>query len=244
MTTASSIITDAYRESNLIPMGNSPNANQITEALGRLNTLLSSTIGNEAGDAFSDLNIGGTFDQSWDTTYYVPSNVRLVLNISSPLTLKLHPQPFEGQRLSVVDAGGTLGSDNLTLDGNGRKIEGGASVVLSTNGDTRQWFYRADLGEWVKCATLIIDDDIPFPPEFDDYFITMLALRLNPRYGQALAAETLETLKRSRNQLRARYHAWKQISPDYSGRGLLADTTYGLNENSEDFNKGRPFPWR
>jgi hypothetical protein len=244
MTTASSIITDAYRESNLIPMGNTPNTNQQTEALGRLNTILLSLIGYEVGEPVEDVNIGGTYDQSWDTSYYVPSNVRLILNLSSATTLKLHPQPFDGQRLVAVDAANNLGTHSLTLDGNGRQIEGAATLTLNTNGDTRQWIYHSESGNWVKVTTLLYTDTMPYPAEFDDFFITTLAMRLNPRYGQALQPETVEAMKRARGQLRARYHAWKQISPDYSGRGLMADTTYGVDTNLTDFNLGRPFPWR
>jgi hypothetical protein len=244
MTLASSIIADAYRESNLIPMGNVPNANQITEALGRLNTLFASTIGNEAGDAFEDINIGGTYSDEWETTYFVPSNVRMVFNLSSSKTLCLHPRPFEGQRLSFVDAAGNLATYPVTIKGNGRKIEGATTLTLNTNSDTRQWFYRADLGSWVKITSLLSSDDIPFPSEFDDYFITMLALRLNPRYGQNIAPETGKALERARGQLRARYHAWKQISPDFDGTGLMNDPNYNLSPSSTDFNSGRPYRWR
>lgn len=244
MTLASDIITDAYRESNLIPMGNSPNTNQQTEALNRLNTILLSIIGYEVGDSLEDVNIGGTYDQSWEASYYVPSNVRLVTNLSSNTTLKLHPQPFNGQRLAVADAANNLGTYNLTLDGNGRRIEGAATLTLSTNGDNRQWIYHSESGNWVKLTTLLYSDTMPYPDEFNDYFITMLAMRLNPRYGQQMSGESLEALKRARNQLRARYHAWKQISPDFDGRGLMADTTYGVDNSLSDFNLGRPFPWR
>lgn len=241
MTLASSIITDAYRESNLIPMGNAPNTNQTTEALGRLSSLILSTIGNEVGDSLDELNIGGNYDQSTVCSDAIPDNARLVLNLSSARTLNLDPYPFEGQRLSFVDVAGNLATYNLTLDGNGRKIEGGATIVLSTNSDTRQWMYRSDLGEWVKVTTLASSDALPFPIEFDDYFITMLAMRLNPRYGQALAAETVMTLKRSRNQLRARYHAWKQIRSDLDTRGFAGDKFQNTNN---EFNSGRPYSWK
>lgn len=244
MTLASSIITDAYRESNLIPMGNASNTNQTTEALGRLNTIVISTIGNEAGDALDDLNIGGNYDQSSICTDFIPDNARLVLNLSSPKTLKLDPYPFEGQRLSFVDVAGNLATNNLILDGNGRNIEDVATLTLDTNGDTRQWMYRADLGAWVKVTTLISTDTLPFPPEFDDYFITMLAMRLNPRYGQALAGETVMSLKRSRGQLRARYHAWKQIRPDLDTRGYTSNPFASGDTSNSEFKAGRTFSWR
>lgn len=243
MTTALSIITDAYRESNIIPMGVSPNTNQQTEALARLNSLVLSTIGNEVGDALDDLNIGGNYDQSSLTDEFIPDNARLVLNLSAADTLKLHPSPIEGQRVSVVDAKDNLATYNLTIDGNGRQIEGASSVVLNVNGETRQWMYRADLGEWVKISALLIGDALPFPQEFDDYFITMLAMRLNPRYGQALSNETMLAMRRARSQLRARYHAWRQIRSDLDTRGFHNDPQ-NWSSRPNEFKTGRPFSWR
>jgi hypothetical protein len=244
MSTALSIITDAYRESNLIPLGNSPNANQQTEALTRLNNIVFSTIGFEAGDMLDDLTIGGTYDQSSYLTDYIPDNARLQLNLSTPLTFKLDPRPFEGQRVHIVDVKNNMGTYPVTIDGNGRQIEGAATLTLNTNGDNRTWMYRADIGNWVKLSTLLIGDNLPFPSRFDDYFTTMLALRLNPRYGQTMTAETMEALKRSRSMLRGHYHAYKEIRPDLDTRGMTNDELGYPGSSGSDFNVGRPGPWR
>jgi hypothetical protein len=240
-TLASSIITDAYRESNIIPAGNSPTTTQQSEALGKLNTLILSTIGNEAGDGFDDYNIGGTFDQSDYFLDYVPANARVLLNLTTAKSYKLHPNPFEGQRLGFVDVTGNLATYPVTLDGNGRNIEGTPTLVLNTNSDNRQWMYRADIGQWVKVTTLLYTDSIPFPQEFDDYFITMLAMRLNPRYGQSLAAESQETLKRSRSLLRDRYHAYRQIRPDLDTRSFQ---NYRWTTSNNEFNTGKADLWK
>jgi hypothetical protein len=240
-TLASSIITDAYRESNIIPMGTAPNENQQIEALGKLNTLILSTIGNEAGDGFDDYNIGGTCDQSNYLINYIPANARVLLNLTDAKSYNLHPNPFEGQRLGLVDVIGNLATYPVTLSGNGRNIEGAPTLVLNTNSDNRQWMYRADIGQWVKITTLLYTDAIPFPQEFDDYFITMLAMRLNPRYGQALADESQEVLKRSRSLLRDRYHAYRQIRPDLDTRGFH---NYRWTTSNNEFNIGRADLWR
>jgi hypothetical protein len=240
-TLASSIITDAYRESNIIPAGNSPTTTQQTEALGKLNTLILSTIGNEAGDGFDDYNIGGTTDQSNYLLNYIPANARVLLNLTGGKSYKLHPNPFEGQRLGIVDVIGNLATYPVTLDGNGRNIEGTPTLVLNVNSDNRQWMYRADIGQWVKITTLLYTDTIPFPQEFDDYFITMLAMRLNPRYGQSLAAESQETLKRSRSLLRDRYHAYRQIRPDLDTRSFQ---NYRWTTSNNEFNTGKADLWK
>lgn len=243
MSLASDIITRAYRETNIIPLGASPNTNQTTEALTHLNSLLLSTVRNEVGDPLSDLNIGGNYDQASLASIWVPENSNLVLNLSSAKTLFLTPYPRDGQLLSFIDVAGNLATYNLTIDGNGRKIESVTPLVLNTNGDSRLWLYRADTGNWTKITTLLSGDSMPFPQEFDTYFVTMLAMRINPRYGQSLAPETLEMLKRSRRQLTARYNPPKPILPDLDTRSFLTDNkTYSTTNN--EFDLGRPWPWR
>lgn len=243
-TIASSIITDAYRESNLIPMGTTPTVNQQNEALGRLNTLLFSTLGNEVSDALTDLNIGGANDQTPYLNDYIPDNTRLLLNLTAPLIIKLDPYPFPGQRMAFIDVAGNLATYNVTINGNGRQIEGVTSLVLNTNGDAREYMYRADTGQWVKYVALAITDLLPFPQRFDDYFITMLAVRLNPRYGQTLSAESTEALKRARSQIRSYYHAWEEVRSDLDTRGYLSDPRAYWSVEATDFKTGKPFPWR
>lgn len=241
-TLVSSIITNAFRETNLLPVGQSPTTNQQNEALDLFNTLILSTVGREAGDPFTDINIGGDFDQTNICETWVPDDVRLVLNITSATSFNLDPEPYEGQRLAFVDAGNNLATYNLTLNGNGRLIEGGSSVVLNTNGESRQWIYRADTANWAKVTSLVASDQMPFPVEFDDYFITMLAFRLNPRFSQQVSAETLQALRRARDYLRARYHNFRQIRSDVSTRGGLADPRGARWPNTSDFDHGRS--WR
>lgn len=244
MTTASSIITDAYRESNLIPMGTAPTPNQQTEALGRLNVLIYSTVGNEVSDALDDLVIGGANDQSPYLNDYIPDNIRLILNLNASKTLKLDPYPFAGQRVSFIDVAGNLATYPLTLDGNGRNIEGSPTLLLNTNGDSREYIYRADTGNWTKINTLALTDALPFPMRFDDFFVTTLAMRLNPRYGQSIAPETADALKRARNQIRAYYHAYEEIRSDLDTRGYLSDPRAYWSVEATDFKTGKPFPWR
>jgi hypothetical protein len=238
MTLLSSIITDAYRETNLIPMGASPNTNQTTEALNRLNPLILSTVGYEAGDELQDLNYGGEYDQSTVINDWIPDNTRLVLNLESAVTLYLDPEPYEGQLIGIVDAGSNLATYNLTLNGNGRNIEGASTLVLNTDDTASRWMYRADTGNWVKIETLEDTDEMPFPSEFDDYFVLMLAMRLNPRYGQNMAAESVERLRSMRVRLRARYR--RKTFDILTDPGLVRRDCYGFDAS---FETGRHWPW-
>lgn len=203
MATASDIIVAAYRESNLRAAGQSLTAAQEAEGLSILNGLLPAVVGNEVGNEFTDYNVGGQWDDIlWD---YAPEDARLVLNLSGAKTLKLHPRPYDGQRLAIVDAGETLATYNLTLNGNGRLIEGADSLVLDTDGDRREWLYRADLGEWKRLTALELATDMPFPREFDDYWSVLLAMRLNPRHGRDLAQSSAAWLQSMSNRIEARY---------------------------------------
>lgn len=242
MTLVSDIITAAYRESNLIPLVSTPNTNQQTEALNRLNPLLMSTIGNEVGDGFTDVNIGGDYDQSELISTCIPLNTRLNVILTAADTFLLHPKPQDGQRVAVI---GDFDTYNLIIDGNGRNIESAATVTLSAANTVSQWLYRADTGNWFLIEVLEAADTWPLPLEFDDFFITMLALRINPRYGQAVVPETLEYMKRMRSQLRARYRVTKQILPDLDTREFLSNAgrAWSGYNDIDDFDSGRLGPW-
>lgn len=223
MTLASAIIADAYRESNLVALVSSPSTLEQTEGLNRLNPLILSCVGNEAGQELRDLNIGGQFERQIGE--WVPHNARLVLNLAAAKTLKLHPRPHEGQRLAIIDAGGNLATRNLTLNANGRLIEGSATLVLNANGMGRQWMYRADTGNWAKISALAASDQMPFPQEFDDFFVTALAMRLNPRHSASMTKESLAVMERQRQQMRARYRR-PRPPQDMGTLGLLGQQNW------------------
>src|SRR5512139_3133469 len=121
----------------------SPTSAEQTEALRLLNRLILSTVGNGAGTELSDLDIGGENDLSSYISGGVPDDCRLVV-IDATSEVDLDPSPYEGQRIAVVDAGAGFATNNLVLNGNGRRIEGAASVTLSTDDLDRQWLYRSD----------------------------------------------------------------------------------------------------
>lgn len=210
MTLLSEIIQQAYRDANIIPVGASPTTAESTEALKRLQVIIGSVLGNEAGEGLSPFPIGSNgVTTSWvpSVPSYIPLNTRLNCNLSAAQTLYLHPDPQDGSRLAVVDAKGNFATYNLTLNGNGRKVDGAATDVLSTNSQSIQYFYRADIGDWkvITISSMVAGDTFPFPEEFDDMFIVLLAMRLNPRNSQPISQESMLMMERSRDQFRARY---------------------------------------
>lgn len=212
MTLTSDIITDAYRESNLIAIGATPNAAQVAEGLRRLNVIVSGVYGYEVGEPLNDWPIGkqGLVDEivwerpSWQ---YPPSNVRFIAASNEPETVYLNPNPADGARVALIDPLSRLATYPITLDGNGRAIEGSASVTLNTDDLVRTWLYRAEIGQWLRLSDLdgAIDEEFPFPKEFDDFFTTRLAMRLNPRYGRQMSEESAAELIAIRDKIKARY---------------------------------------
>jgi len=210
MTLASDIIFQGYRENNLVSINGALTANQTAEGLRLLNSIVGTTFKNEVGENLQDWpvgNVGVNWPSGWNAVFwqYPRINSRIIYNADSPQTIYLPPMPCDGSFIAVVPTNGNVVLNPLTLDGNGRHIEGAATLVIDTDAETGSWFYRADLGEWIKLRTLVAADEMPFPVEFDDYFSIMLAVRLAPRNSNTVESASIEALTRWRRQIAARY---------------------------------------
>lgn len=243
------IITKGFREAGIYAAGDDIDADQFEEALDLLQGLYSSFFGNELGDPLEDVNYGTQGltnayaveeDQSsFIDSVYVPQNIRLVFNLPAAETVYLDPNPRDGARFAVIDNAQNFATNNLTVNGNGRQIDGGSSSVLNTNGQTREWFYRADLGEWTKIVDLDENDISPLPREFDDLLSGALAIRINPRYGAQTAGETGDSLKRMKRLFRSRY---KQVTEVRSEDGIIripSNRYWRFRNSNTEFNRGR-----
>lgn len=259
MTTASSIITSAYREGNIFPVGTSPTAAQQAEALSRLNNLIKSTLGDILGENFRDWQIpvpqrvGSTaanFPQCPDpclpsdkqytgtNAAYPTSNSRIVWGgVTS--TVYFPESPNDGARMTVVQGSGTAVGGTpgaiLTLSGNGRTIQAAATqtfvfAALPTPTPSKTWLYRADTGDWVLLADLLIGDQLPTQDDIDDFWIAKLAIRLSPPYGKVVSADTyamrdimLRKVKAKYKQAAVTTYNGNQIPRSYqttSGQGI------------------------
>lgn len=259
MTTVTQIITDAYRQSNLLAIGATPTDAQLAEGLRYYNRIVASVLGNEAGENLQPFpigrhNISRPSGYPWSGSvpsfdWFVPLNTRLMLNLEEAADIYLNPVPEDGSRLGVCDVSGNTATYNVVLHGNGRNIEGSPSITIATDGVDREWFFREDLGDWVRAVPLILTDESPFPTEFDDMFVTMLAMRLNPSYGVTMDVQTGEVYKRSRSQFRARYHNIIEVHsedalirlPRTANDRYLWGNRYGMYDPQGAFNRG--YPW-
>lgn len=213
MTLVSSIIADAFREANITALGVTPSANQATEALRLLNQLFSTIYGNEAGERLQDWPLGNFGREDPQPELEISEyerirptiNQRLIAVNEKPETVYLSPYPQDGSRMGIADPLSRLATVPITLDANGRTIEGAATLLLNTNGTYAEWFYRADLGNWVRLVGVAETDIMPFPAEFDIFFTILLAMRINPRYGREMDGQSLAVFNRERRKFVSRY---------------------------------------
>lgn len=250
MTTIRQIVIDAFREGGLVQVGLTPEADEFDEGLRKLQTIIASLYGNEGGSPLTSINYGkeglisafGKADDAseWISAYFVPPNSRLLVNAEEGYTVYLNPNPADGERVAVVDVAGNFGDRPFIVSGNGRRIEGDTYTILETDLASKQWFYRADLGEWVLVSDLTADSSSPFPPEFDELLITSTAMRLNPRYQTQTAPETMMEWRRAKSQFRARYTQSKKVRSDIALVRLAANngSAYDVRWGTPSFGTG------
>lgn len=215
------IVKDAYREGGIIQRGSDPDATQLFEGLDKLKKIISSLYGSQAGSSFIDIvyqtpDTANEYLREHDLFAYVDStyarnDFRLLMSVDAAQTVFLDPRPYDGARINVIDVLGNFATNNVVINGNGRKIEGSSSVTLNADNTNKTWFYRADLAEWVLINDLTEDSSSPFPSEFDDYLITKLAIRLNPRYLVQTAPETSKFYKDLERRFNARYQTHREM---------------------------------
>lgn len=227
MTTAAVIIQAAFREGNLIPVGKSPTVDQAAEALDKLNRLVFGILGYKMGENLADWLVpqpqrtapsAANFpqfplacDQSSSTYPYPPNNRRIVYG-GTAQTVYFPQKPNPGSQMAVVQAsgagdGGSAGQI-LTLNGNGRTIETLLTKTFTFASPAfapRRWFYRDDLADWVAVVALASPDSLPYPSEFDDFFVCALNKRLAPSYTKPVAKETIEAGLAAESAFLARY---------------------------------------
>lgn len=213
MTRLADIIGRSFRESQTFDLDRVPTEAEVAEALPLLNGIIQRNIRPAIltiwlGDMTDLLYQRGT--QFRDFTDYrdrvaVPQDVYINCKMDIPYTLRLPPSPGDGARLIVVDVNQNFGTFPLTLIGNGNTIQGQSQLILDNSGIGVSLFYRRDLADWTLLSGLTLNSRMPFPEEFDDMFVIELAMRLNPRYGQEIAAITTELFAEMKSRFMGRY---------------------------------------
>jgi len=254
LTLVSEIIRDAYREGNLIAINADPTADEQTEGLSLLNRLIASVYGTKIGEKYEEILIGRAnisrpqgypwYEQVPPVTdWFVPTNTRLILNMTEAQTVYLSPTPEDGARFAVLDKSGNLATYPLTIDANGRTIGGSTTAVVDTDSAANEYVYRADTGDWAIVTPLVASDTFPFPPEFENLFVIGLAFRINPRNGIMADDQSAAIYTSTLKAFKARYRQTEEIGSEQAYVRLPTNKRFvggDTRRNNSDFNYGTP----
>lgn len=255
MTLASEIITRAFREANYKNTIGTLTAEESSEGLALLQSIVDSLAGLVVGTKltpwfYPDPQRTGNVAARYPATpgdyaipsdqTYPPANVRLVMRNQDPVTLYFQYAPDDGALMEYVDAGH---EGDVTLEGNGaligltgsnENIEITALYPAGRN-TPRRWVYRGDYASWVEITTLAQTSTIPFPTALDDYFVTALAIRLSPRFGSEPRQITLMRYKEMQTFIRLQYLQSKEVVVGGTG---LAEQSYRFAGGAVDPDTG------
>ena len=152
MTTAQSIITDAFREANLIPVGASPTTDESTEALRRLNSYIKGVFGYEMGEELTDWNAPSPqrtapYQANFPQAPYPQSQDVLALGtpFSVDSNINVYPYPPANSRIVFGGVAATVyfpeapndGSRMAVVQGSGAGDSGAPGAVLTLDGNGR-----------------------------------------------------------------------------------------------------------
>jgi hypothetical protein len=244
-TLMSEIIVQAFREGNFTALGEDTTAEELTESVARLRNLINAVFGFELGELQRDWYVPHEHDPEAPLRYplaptgtgvtsaapyqYPPSNVRLLVKVDAARTLYFPAYPFDGARISYLDMGSTA---DVTIDGNGRLIEGATSITTDLDPDGedpvvsfhgRKWLYRADRGEWILLTDLQAGDSVPTPPEFDALWISGLAVSLAPRFQVQIQEQTAATYQDMLGRLKRRYKQSERLPSSMELRQIFRE---------------------
>lgn len=242
MTVVADIIEEAFREGSLITELEHPTPTQTSRALSRLQSIVAASYGFEVGELLNDWPVDRNYwnyDSCWQ---YPVSNSRAILRLDSPQTIYFPFSPMNGSRMKILDIKGNLATYNLTINANGRLIEGAETLVINTNNANITWIYDAETANWGRMEGIELGSEMPLPMEFDDYFITKLAMALSPRYDSAVTPPTLERLNTYLAKIRARYRQKQEVPSELALLRLPSDYRrwYGYSTSPWVFDRGWP----
>lgn len=237
---ASEAISAAFREADVTTIGTEPTDDEYAEGLSLLNSFIVRLFGTEFGENIDDWFVPPPASQGvgvpdnlvspdmGDTWYLAPrNNSRLLLATQAAYTIKFPENPRAGAQIAAVDVGSN--STNITLHGNGRLIQGQPYLTDTPQAFSgKRWFYRDDTASWELVQSVGLNDSLPLVADFDDLFITYLAIRLAPRNAQKTTEETakvyMDLLKKARN----RYRQEADIAVLPEQRTTQSEQSYGM----------------
>ena len=253
-------IDRAYREAAIKRIGDTPTVDEYNEGLDRLNGFLNSLFGAELSQILTDVQIpirqrttnnpNATFNQGFpasltgldqplgaveDTSvdqYVLTPNSRVLNRVTTPTTVYFPQNPGDGARVAIVNTGAAA---TLTLDGNGRRINGADTQAFLTTSPNVTYFYRADLGDWKPVPEeLALTDELPLPASFDRLIICGTAISLTGLDEIQPTAGTMFMYNRLLSRAEERYYQREAVTP--GGQYLVSsDQSYEFEWGSRQW---------
>ena len=236
MTTAVlKLLSDAYRENNLIPVGGTPTDNEQAEALDLFNQFCNGIFGYELGENLSDWQVPGALRTATvaanfpQLPYPMDTDQNLQsLPIANDLDANIYPYPPKNSRIIYGSASAAnvntiwfperpengsrmevvctaAATQPLVLDGNGRTINGALTVNLTPPFATLYFFYESSIADWSSIGQATLASNSPFPMHFDSLLVTAVGYRLCPRHGVEPRTGTTNEMAQALKRLKAYY---------------------------------------
>jgi hypothetical protein len=165
--------------------GATPPADVAADMLIAFNALKRSWFGTLIGPRLGSLGFSGVTSGQAENggEYAIPGGAAFTL--IAPLN------PRSGDRFGAVDAGLSWGGYALTVNPNGRLMNGSAvNATINTAGQNTRWWYRGDTGNWIIEADFpTLTSAIEFPDPVIAYMPYMLAVAVAAEFGADVREE-------------------------------------------------------
>lgn len=200
----SDILKQASRAIGVMDAGAELVPSQAAAALTALNGLQRSMFGMEVGPRLDAVSLTAATTGVYGAQYQC--------KLAGAVTLTLPDNPQDGWRVGVVDVGANFGTYNLTINPNNRRIATAigtyatANQALSTNGQSKAWFFRSDVGAWIEEADWALTDTPYFPDAYHTALADILALVLISQYDPNPPAHLVSNAQRGRDIIMERYN--------------------------------------
>lgn len=210
MATLADIVTDALRRLAVIREGAAVNDYQMRVGLQGLNDLLNTLPNRGVGEVLQTERV--------DASYAVRAPSILHVMASSGVTVTLPKQPKDGYRVRIVDVGTGFATSPVTVARNGWLIDGvSGDAILDTDGQSVEYFFRAELGDWKSLTTPLAQAaDLPYPAAHDSDFKALLAVEIADFFGAPLTESLVARASSALTRLQGQYKPDMAVTFDRS----------------------------
>lgn len=183
--TGRDIIKRGMRLLGALSTGDDPSADELTDALIALNTMIRSLHGTVIGPRLSP--------KAMTTSMQAENGGNYQVKLAAPAQLTAPLQPRNGARFGAVDVAANFNTQNLTIIPNGQLFAGvPGNTVLNVAGAQNVWFFDADTGNWILEADLAsLDVSPPYPSRLISFLPYMFAVEMAAEFGSEIRPDVV-----------------------------------------------------